>query len=79
MEKYFIYNGGELSPVSNNKDICGLYAAIGFNGETAGNLFAVVPGPRLVPVYDETGKRQNVGADLAGYSYSLVSRCWYQE
>lgn len=57
---------------------CGLYAAVGWIEENAGNLYAVFSTPILVPAYDKKGKRLNVGKEKAGMSYS-ERRGWYYE
>ena len=76
----YIYENGVLTTLSNTTYIiCGLYAAMSYNGETAGDLFAVVSGPSLHPVCDKSGKRINVGADLAGMSYDFRRGEWYNE
>lgn len=76
----FICENGEFTPISDAKSIiCGLYAAVGFNGDKKGDLFAVVSGPALVPVYDKNGKRKNVGGDLSGMSYDFRRGEWYNE
>lgn len=76
----YIYENGALTPLRDTKIIiCGLYAAVGYNDESAGNLFAVVAGPALFPVYDKTGKRKNVGADRGGLSYNFRRGEWYKE
>lgn len=76
----YIYEKESLTALSESKRIiCGLYAAIGFNGDKSGDLFAVVSGPSLVPVYSKNGKRKNVGGDLAGLSYDFTRGQWYKE
>lgn len=80
MKEIYIYSDGVLTPIENTDVIlCGYYAAVGFNGSIAGDLFAVVSGPRLIPCYDANGKRKNVGADLAGMSYNIRRAEWYNE
>lgn len=79
-DNLYIMENGVLTPLSESKNIiCGLYAAIGYNGEKAGDLFAVVSGPCLFPVYDKRGNRKNVGADRCGLSYSFRRGEWYKE
>lgn len=76
----YIYENGVLTSLSDAKVMNGgLYAAMGYNGEKAGNLFAVISGPALVPAYYKSGKRINVGADLAGMSYDFRRGEWYNE
>lgn len=78
MKGIHIYNGGVLTPIEeSDMVICGFYAAAGFSDCNAGDLFAVEPTPRLIPCYDANGKRMNVGAELAGMSYSIVQNEWF--
>lgn len=80
MKHIFIRENGVLTRTDlSNKTICGLYAAAGFNGETAGDLFVVVSGPILAPGYDKNGVRINVGADHAGQTYDAKRDIWYNE
>lgn len=80
MEKVYIKEGGKLIPAneSNLRVYCGLYAAVGYNGTTAGDLFAVMSGPALAPAYDENGSRINVGEEYQGMSYRDKIG-WYKE
>ena len=80
MKEVFINESGAFVPVEkSNKTLCGFYAAVGFNGATAGDLFAVVSGPVLVPCFDGNGARINVGAEHAGQSYDRRRGIWYNE
>ena len=70
---------GRLVPIESAKNFCGrLYAAMGYNGDKEGDLFAVMCGPRLFPAYDCFGNRFNVGNEHRGMSYSKTHG-WYNE
>ena len=79
MEAY-IFEKGELVKAKDYSErvFCGYYAACGFNGDNAGDLFVCLSGPILAPAYDKRGKRINVGKELAGMS-SRDGNEWYKE
>jgi len=81
MKKAYIKEGGKLISAKESKErvFCGYYAAIGYNGGKAGDLFAVLSGPVLVPAYDRGGKRINVGKEFQGMSYDEKQNIWYNE
>lgn len=80
MTNVFIYENGQLIPAQESKSrvFCGYYAAMGYNGEKAGDLFVVLSGPVLAPAYDENGTRINVGKSKSGKS-SRDGKTWYNE
>ena len=77
----YIMEGGQLIKAEESKTsvFCGFYAACGYNGQKAGDLFAVLSGPILAPAYNAVGHRLNAGASRAGMSYSRTNRKWYKE
>jgi hypothetical protein len=77
----YIMEGGQLIKAEESKTsvFCGFYAACGYNGQKAGDLFAVLSGPILAPAYNADGHRLNAGANRAGMSYSPTSRKWYKD
>jgi hypothetical protein len=81
MKAYIKNNNGALTPAENssaeNRVFCGYYAAMGYNGERPGDLFAVLSGPVLVPAYNVNGERLNVGKSRAGMSYNTRLKKWY--
>ena len=78
MKQAYIFEGGQLIPAQNSKErpFCGFYASVGCADTMAGDLFAVLSGPVLVPAYDEKGTRINVGADKAGKTYDEKTDEW---
>lgn len=78
-EGAYIYENGTLVKAQECCSLfCGYYAAVGYNGEKAGNLFAVLSGPILASAYDKHGNRINLGEDYAGMS-SHDGYEWYNE
>lgn len=76
----YIYENGGLVEVKDYSErvFCGYYAACGFNGDCAGDLYAVFSGPILVAAYHKNGKRINVGKELAGMR-SRHCTVWYTD
>lgn len=74
----YIYEDGKkiLAEESKERVFCGFYASCFC--DNAGDLFAVLSGPALVPAFDKYGKRINVGKDKAGMS-SKDGKEWYNE
>ena len=82
MENYseiYVKENNELKRIDPTRaPWSGLYAAMGYNTETAGDLFAVHFGPQLWPAFDADGKRINVGKERAGQAWNS-RRGWHNE